>query len=89
MIFASKSAVEQKLSEVKVPVLALTGSKDPDFANPGDELKWIESVLQSETTLIEGAGHYPHLEFPKHIAELIQSFVLKTQAHVSPTSSKN
>ena len=75
IIFSSKSDIESVLPEVKAPVLALAGSKDPDFENPEKELDWIKSVLKAEKVLIDGAGHYPHVEFPDQVAKIIEKFI--------------
>ncbi len=75
MIAASKSASELRLGRVKVPVLVLMGSRDPDFKNPEDEAQWVASHLHGEYKMIEGAGHYPHAEMPEVTAPLVVSFL--------------
>jgi len=80
LAFASKSDVESRLREIKTPVLALAGSKDPDFSNPKEELEWIHSQLGGEIGVIEGAGHYPQLEYPKDVFLRIESFISKNRS---------
>ncbi|MDD4974129.1 MAG: alpha/beta hydrolase [Bacteriovorax sp.] len=75
MVFASKSDVEVQLKDIKSPVLAIGGSKDPDFLNPEDEINWILKVLTGEKAMIAGAGHYPHLEYPDQILKLVDKFI--------------
>ncbi len=75
MVFASKSEIEGRLSEVLSPALAIGGSEDPDFKDPEAELTWISSKLPGRKTLIKGAGHYPHLEFPDKVLKSIQNFI--------------
>ncbi len=75
LIFASKSDVEKSLKDIKSPVLAIGGSRDPDFKNPDDELNWIVSVMPGKKVLIDGAGHYPHLEYPEQVSELVRAFI--------------
>jgi pimeloyl-ACP methyl ester carboxylesterase len=77
-LFASKATCTARISEVKSKVLVLMGSKDPDFTKPADEVAWIkanfrEGLVQSE--MVEGAGHYPHQEFPQTVAQSILDFV--------------
>ena len=75
MVFASKSDVEAQLKNIKSPVLAIGGSKDPDFINPEDEVDWIMSVVHGQKSMIQGAGHYPHLEFPEQVLKLVEKFI--------------
>ncbi len=75
MVFASKDDVEARLQEVKQPVLALAGTKDPDFPNSEAEIDWILTQLKGEKAMIENAGHYPHLEYADQVARLITGFV--------------
>jgi pimeloyl-ACP methyl ester carboxylesterase len=78
MVFASKSDIETRLKEVHAPVLAISGSKDSDFENGAeDELNWIISQTGGEKQLIDGAGHYPHVEYPDQVAKLIRDFLAK------------
>lgn len=74
MVFASKSDVTARLPNIKQKTLILMGARDPDFKNPEEEVHWIQTQLQAEKRMIEGAGHYPHLEFPEEVAEAIGGF---------------
>ena len=49
-----------RLSELKMPVQVLHGSKDPR-TEPG-ELAAVERELPGSLALIEGGGHSPHSE---------------------------
>ena len=75
MIRASKRASEERIPQVKQPVLVLMGSKDPDFKAPETEAKWIAEHLNGTYTMIEGAGHYPHVEMPEITAPLMLEFM--------------
>lgn len=75
MAFSSKSDVEARLKDVHQPVLAIAGSKDPDFPAPEEEVNWILSMVKGEKFMVDGAGHYPHLEQAKPLAFRIGEFV--------------
>ena len=77
MAFASKADVKAQLTKIEAPILAIGGSKDPDFKDPEDELNWILSVVSGKKAMIQGAGHYPHLEYPDQVSTLINSFITK------------
>jgi len=75
MLRASKRASEERIPQVKQPVLVLMGCKDPDFKAPETEAKWVAEHLNGTYTMIEGAGHYPHAEMPEITAPLMLDFM--------------
>jgi pimeloyl-ACP methyl ester carboxylesterase len=75
MIRASKRASEDRIPQIKQPVLVLMGSKDPDFKAPETEAKWVAEHLNGTYIMIEGAGHYPHAEIPEITAPLMLEFM--------------
>jgi pimeloyl-ACP methyl ester carboxylesterase len=77
MLYASKGASESRLGLVRAPVLVLMGTKDPDFPKPEDEARWVADQLRGTYRMIEGAGHYPHAEFPEVTAPLILEFLAR------------
>ena len=74
MMYASKSASEQRLTRVTSPALVLMGSKDPDFKQPETEAAWLAGQLKTRYEMIPNAGHYPHAEMPEVCAPLILNF---------------
>ncbi len=75
MMAAPKTASEQRLGQVRAPVLVLMGSRDPDYKNPAFEAQWVADQLHGDYKMIEGAGHYPFTEMPEIITPLILSFL--------------
>lgn len=75
MLYASKEASGERMSQVKQPVLVLMGSKDRDFKDPEAEAKRIAGAVGGHYTMIENAGHYPHVEMPETTAALMFSFL--------------
>jgi len=75
MIAASKADAEARLHEVKAPVLVVMGSADPDFADPRKEADTVAHLLRGTVSMVEGAGHYPHVEQPDTVIGAVVSFI--------------
>lgn len=75
MVGLSKSDTEAIVGQNPVPVLVVMGSRDPDFKDPVAEATWVSSKTQGRTFIVEGAGHYPHLETPDPVASEIVRFL--------------
>ena len=68
----------QLAEDVKCPALLIFGEKDPDFSNPLEEAYEVSKSLKSSRTkyeIIAGVGHYPHVEEPKFVHQMIMDFV--------------
>ncbi len=66
-----KFDAEERLSEVKVPVLVI--SPEEDFlAPPKDGELLVKGIKNAKQIIIENTGHAPFLERPSVIAELLQ-----------------
>lgn len=71
-----------QLGNVRCPVLVVMGTLDPDWTDPHAEGSAIVEALPSglgRLEMIEGAGHYPHDQFPDQVASLVIDF-LRTDA---------
>jgi pimeloyl-ACP methyl ester carboxylesterase len=69
---------DTRVSQVKVPVLVMMGSRDPDFKNPEQEGQTLGARLQSAQVtvkIIEGAGHHLQAEMPDDTGRSIISFL--------------
>jgi pimeloyl-ACP methyl ester carboxylesterase len=78
MIFSSPADAEAKLPAVSVPALVVMGSMDPDFADPRAEAEGIVAALPDGAfEMIEGAGHYAHVQYPDEVAAVIMPFLSK------------
>ncbi|MBS0354696.1 MAG: alpha/beta hydrolase [Proteobacteria bacterium] len=75
MIGLSKADTDAILDQVRVPSLVVMGSDDPDFADPADEARLITALLRGESLLLEGGGHYPHVEAPELVAARVMAFL--------------
>jgi pimeloyl-ACP methyl ester carboxylesterase len=71
-----------QLGDVRCPALIVQGSLDPDWADPQAEGEAIVAAMPAglaDLEMIEGAGHYPHTQFPDETVALLLSFL---EAHV-------
>ncbi|MFE9703095.1 alpha/beta fold hydrolase [Streptomyces sp. NPDC005930] len=67
-----------QLGNVRCPVLVVMGTLDPDWADPHAEGAAVVDALPSglgRLEMIEGAGHYPHDQFPDEVAALVLAFL--------------
>ncbi|WP_434443969.1 alpha/beta fold hydrolase [Lentzea sp. E54] len=70
-----------QLPHVTCPVLVVEGGADPDWADPRAEGEKIIAALPrglGELTVIESAGHYPHVQTPDEVHALALPFLEKT-----------
>lgn len=66
------------LADVRCPVLVVMGTLDPDWADPHAEGSAIVDALPAglgRLETVEGAGHYPHDQFPDQVVSLLLSFL--------------
>lgn len=70
-----------QLAKVACPVLVIEGSADPDWADPRAEGERILADLPhglGQLAVIEGAGHYPHVQTPDPVLALVIPFLNRT-----------
>ena len=75
MLYASKGSSGERMPNLKQPALVLMGSKDRDFKDPEAEARRVAEAVRGQYKIIEGAGHYPHAEFPEVTAPLMVEFM--------------
>ncbi len=68
-----------RVPELRCPVRILMGSKDPDFPDAVAAARQGQALIGQHTKtsleLIDGAGHYPHVELPEVAASAILPFL--------------
>ncbi|MEU5716964.1 alpha/beta hydrolase [Streptomyces sp. NPDC020403] len=67
-----------QLGSVRCPVLVVMGTLDPDWADPHAEGSAVVDALpagRGRLEMIEGAGHYPHDQFPDQVVSLVLAFL--------------
>lgn len=80
MIGLSKADTAALAARSRAPALVVMGTRDPDFPNPVAEARWLAGCLGTPPLLVEGAGHYPHLEMPERVAPALLEFLARTAA---------
>lgn len=79
---SKEEGVDARVSKVSAPALVVMGSKDPDFKDPKAEAEAVAKLVHAEVVMVEGAGHYPHVEFPELANTAIVSFLEALPAEV-------
>ena len=79
LIFASQAPCEARIPKVHAPVLVVMGTRDPDFDDPAAEADWVATHLHGKKLMVDGAGHYPHVEYPDIVAPAVIEFVKDAQ----------
>lgn len=75
MALSSCAEVESVLGSISAPTLVVMGTADPDFPDPTAEARWAAEEMGGSVHLVDGAGHYPHLEVPEATATAISTFL--------------
>ncbi|MCO5967943.1 alpha/beta fold hydrolase [Actinoallomurus soli] len=67
-----------QLPNLPCPALVVMGTLDPDWADPKAEADGVVAAMpagRGTVAMIEGAGHYPHAQFPEEVAAVIVPFL--------------
>ncbi len=83
MVGLSKADTAAIISASRVPALVVIGTRDPDFPDAVAEARWLAKQLQADTLIVDGAGHYPHVEMPERVAPKVLSFIAQVHGSVS------
>jgi pimeloyl-ACP methyl ester carboxylesterase len=65
---------------VRCPALIVMGTRDRDVRDPRAEAEAVAATLAGPTriALVQGAGHYPHAQFPAETAAAVLDFLGQT-----------
>ena len=69
---------EAQLPSVRCPALIIMGTEDPDFPDPRAEGEAVAAAMPAglgTVATIDGAGHYPHAQYPDQVAALAIPFL--------------
>ncbi|MFT2691763.1 alpha/beta fold hydrolase [Clavibacter zhangzhiyongii] len=72
-----------QLGNVRCPVLVVQGGADCDWADPRAEGEAIVAALPAglgRLEVVEGAGHYPHTQYPAEVATAMTTFLASARA---------
>lgn len=70
-----------QLAEVACPTLVVMGREDSDFPDPEAEAAAIVGMLPAglgRFEMIDGAGHYPHAQYPRQVADVVLSLLAES-----------
>lgn len=82
MMWAPKAECNERIDEVRCPVLIIMGTKDPDFPDPAAEARLIaDRAADATVVMVDGAGHYPPAERPAETAAALIPFLQRVMAH--------
>lgn len=72
---ADRDGVDERIGRFDRPSLVVFGSADDHFPDPAAEAAATARALGGEEVLVDGAGHYPHVEQPDVVVDAIGRFV--------------
>jgi pimeloyl-ACP methyl ester carboxylesterase len=77
MVKLSKADTAAIIGKIAKPAVIVIGSRDKDFSDPIEEGKSLASRTGANLVVAEGAGHYPHVEMPGIVGNIITQFIEK------------
>jgi pimeloyl-ACP methyl ester carboxylesterase len=63
-----------RLGRVRAPALVVMGTADPDFPDARREAAEVGEALRAQIVLLDGVGHYPHMERPDALLDVLLPF---------------
>lgn len=72
---AHRDGVAERIARLGVPTLTVFGSMDDHFEDPVAVAESTAAELNGDRLVVEGAGHYPHVEQPETVSAAIVAFV--------------
>lgn len=66
------------LADIQCPALVIGGTLDPDWADPRAEAEGVVAGMPAglgRLEMIEGAGHYAHVQFPAEVTAAVLAFL--------------
>ncbi len=69
---AAADSLLPRLAELSTPVLVIAG--DQDAAYVGSARRMVEAIPRAELRILAGIGHFPNLECPELLAEILGEF---------------
>ena len=72
---SSHAQTDKVLDSVRQPTLVVMGSADPDFPDPTAEAHVIARRTHGSAHVVDGAGHYPHVQRPDEVNPVVIEFL--------------
>lgn len=77
-LLAGRDGMGARIDEYQGPALVVFGAADNHFPDPKATGSDLADRLDARLVMVEGAGHYPHVEHPDLVAEAILEFLERT-----------
>lgn len=77
-LLAHRDGVAERIDRLSVPSLTVFGSADDHFADPVAEARSVAGRLGGRHVVVEGAGHYPHVERPELVAAAVAALLAES-----------
>lgn len=87
MLRTSPADAGLQLGDVRSPTLVVEGALDPDWPDPRAEGEAVVAALPAgvgRLAVIDGAGHYPHAQYPDEVVAVVLAFL---HANTAPERS--
>ncbi len=72
---ADRDGVAERMARLGVPTLTVFGSADDHFSDPAATARRTAESLGGDYLIVDGAGHYPHVEQPEQVGAAVVAFV--------------
>lgn len=77
---AGRDGVHDRLAQLDLPTLTIFGSADDHFSDPVAEAAAVATQMHGTHVIVQGAGHYPHVERPEVVTQAVLAFLGATDA---------
>lgn len=78
MAMSAPTDAGARLGDIRCPALVVEGSLDPDWVDARAEGEAVVAAMPAglgRVEVIEGAGHYPHVQFPAEVVAAVLAFL--------------
>jgi pimeloyl-ACP methyl ester carboxylesterase len=72
---ADRDGVAERIARLATPTLTVVGSADDHFSDPAAHARSTAESLGGDYLLVDGAGHYPHVEQPDQVVDAVLAFL--------------
>lgn len=72
---ADRNGVAERMTVFDGPALIVFGEVDDHFPDPAEEARQVAAQLGAEVLIVDGAGHYPHVERPDFVGPAVIEFL--------------
>ena len=72
---AHRRGLSAKIDACTCPALVIFGAADDHFPDPAKEAAHVAKRLRGEFKMVEGTGHYPHVERPDLVLPAVLDFL--------------